>query len=176
MQNASFISRCKAFLLDYVIILGYLALLAVVNLFVFPELQQLFIGSPLRAQLAGFVMVTLPVSLYFIFGDARGGGTFGKRRIGIRVADRSGYGPGIARMVFRTAVKFLPWELAHFLAYRLSRTGEEDAIPTYLYLVGGTVYALMLVYILTAIFTPKKQALYDLIASTRVVAESGRTG
>lgn len=39
MTYASFLIRLKAFMYDYILIIWYLALLAVVNLFVFPSLQ-----------------------------------------------------------------------------------------------------------------------------------------
>lgn len=50
---AGFYLRCKAFFLDYLLILGYLLLLMIVNMFLFPSLQKLFTGSPPAAQAVG---------------------------------------------------------------------------------------------------------------------------
>ena len=68
--NATFIMRFKAFMLDYLLIFAYLSVLAVFNIFVFPSIQSLFINSLVVAQFTGFLMVTLPVSLYFIISDS----------------------------------------------------------------------------------------------------------
>lgn len=77
-------------MLDYLLILAYLALLAIFNVFLFPSIQSFFHESLVVAQLTGFLMVTLPVSLYFIICDSViGGQSFGKRRMGIRVVSGS---------------------------------------------------------------------------------------
>lgn len=53
------------------------------------------------------------------------------------------------------------------LAYRLVFIGDE-AVPLSYSLIGEVIYSLIFVYILTAIFTKKKQSLYDIIAKTYV--------
>ena len=168
-MNATFLMRLKAFLIDYVLILAYLVLLFVMNVFLFPSTQELFQGSLIKAQFVGFLMVTLPVSIYFILSDSVfGGQSFGKKKMGIRVVDANGKALSIPRSIFRTVLKFLPWELSHFLVYRLVFIGDE-AVPLSYSLIGVVIYALMFVYILTAIFTKKKQSLYDIIAKTHVI-------
>lgn len=66
--------RFQAFAADYLLIFGYLLLVMVVSLFLIPSLQELFQASPGKAQLTGFLLVTLPVSLYFVVTDSRLGG------------------------------------------------------------------------------------------------------
>ncbi|TLS52867.1 RDD family protein [Paenibacillus antri] len=172
-MNASFQHRSKAFLLDYVLILAYLVILVLANVIFAPNLQGLFEGSPAVAQLSGFVMVTLPVSLYFIVCDsAFGGRSFGKRKTGIRVVAADGASLSVPRAAFRTMLKFLPWELSHYVVHRLVRLGDEE-LPLQYAIVGGFVYVLMFSYILTALFTKRKQSLYDILAKTQVVKESG---
>lgn len=169
-MNASFFTRFKAFLIDYVFICAYLALLFVVNMFLFPDLQKLFQGSLIQAQFAGFLMVTLPVSIYFILSDsAFGGQSFGKRKLGIRTVTRNGKSVSVPQAVLRTVFKFLPWEMSHYLVYRLVYLDAADIVPFHYYVIGGLIYILMFAYILTAIFTRKKQALYDTLARTLVV-------
>ena len=168
-MDAGFLLRFKAFLIDYLLLLGYGVLLLVFNVFLFPQSQNLFTGSLWLAQFTGFVMVTLPVSIYFIISDSLfNGQSFGKRKMGIRTIGENGSALSLGRAVFRVALKFFPWELSHFLVYRLTALGEMEAPVSY-YLIGGIIYALIILYIATAIFTKKKQSLYDIIAKTQVV-------
>ncbi|MBS4208682.1 RDD family protein [Bacillus sp. FJAT-50079] len=168
-MNATFLLRLKAFMIDYLFILAYLTLLIVISVFLFPSLQNFFNGSLVVAQFTGFIMVTLPVSLYFIISDSViVGQSFGKKKMGIRVVDENGKYLSLKRSIFRTMLKFAPWELSHYLAYRLAHLGDGE-MPVFYISVGGIIYALMFLYILTAIFSKKKQSLYDTIAKTQVV-------
>lgn len=163
---ASFLTRLKAFLFDYLIILAYLILLLLSSLFFIPSIQTLFTGSPVIAQLMGFLLLTLPVSLYFILTDSvLFGQSFGKRKLSIQVVNRNGKALSIPQAILRTFLKFLPWELSHFLIYRLG----NSEMPIHYYFIGGLIYALIFTYILTAIFTKNKQSLYDLITKTKVI-------
>ena len=171
-MNATFLLRLKAFFIDYLLILAYLAVLAVLSLYLFPPVQEWFSGSLVVAQLVGFIIVTLPVSLYFIISDSTlFGQSFGKKRTGIRVVDKDGITPSIARLTIRTLLKFLPWELSHYLVYRLVAVGDGD-VPLSYTVIGVVIYVLIFAYILTAVFTKKKQSLYDLIVKTEVVKVS----
>ncbi len=166
---AGFWLRLKAFAVDYLLIFGYLLLVLIVSLFLIPSLQDLFQDSRLTAQLLGFLMVTLPVSLYFIITDSRiGKGSFGKRKMRIRVVDANNRSISVSRAIFRTALKFLPWELSHFMAYRMIYLGDGD-IQLLDYLIGGLIYTSILLYVLMAVFTKNKQSLYDRLAKTYVV-------
>ncbi|SDN84599.1 RDD family protein [Alkalicoccus daliensis] len=167
-MNASFILRLKAFFFDYLWILLYLAAVFAGTVFVFPPLQQLFQGSAVTAQLTGILLVTLPVSLYFIIGDSRLiGQSFGKKKVNIQVVDSKGKPLSFAHSAVRVLLKFLPWELSHFLVYRLVYI--EGNVPLHLTILGISIYILIFVYILTALFTRKKQALYDILCKTEVV-------
>ncbi|ACX66628.1 RDD family protein [Paenibacillus sp. Y412MC10] len=171
-MNAGFVLRFKAFMIDYLFILIYLVVLFLFNAVLFPSLQQFFAGSLVVAQFTGFLMVTLPVSLYFILSDSViGGQSFGKRKMGIRVVNSKHGSVSVIKMIYRTALKFLPWELSHFLVYRLVHIGDE-AVPLHYYFVGGVIYLLILTYISTAILTKEKKSLYDMISRTTVI----RTG
>ncbi len=172
LLNAFFLLRFKAFLFDYLFILLYLVLLFIINVFLFPSLQEFFIVSPIVAQLTGFLMVTFPISLYFIISDSTiGRRTYGKRKAGIQVVGKDGKTISLLHSGIRTFLKFLPWELSHFLVYRLVLIGNGE-VPLSYYLIGGFIYALMLAYILTAIFSKKKQSLYDMLTKTQVIKAS----
>jgi len=168
-MNATFLLRLKAFIIDYFLILAYLFVIFVVNIFLFPSLQNLFAGSLIVAQLTGFFMVTLPISLYFIISDSKiGRQSYGKKKTGIQVVDNAGAALSLKQITLRTVIKFLPWELSHFLVYRLVYIADGE-VPILYYIIGGLIYSLMIAYILSAIFTKKKQSVYDLIAKTQVV-------
>src|SRR5699024_3067076 len=116
MSYAAFRVRIYAFLLDYLVIVVYGVFVVGTISFVFqPYLKTLFASSTLWAELTGFLMMTVPVSLYLmICGCSKWQGTLGKRKMGIRVVDDLGRRIGVGRSAFRTAFKILPWEIAHF--------------------------------------------------------------
>ncbi|KAB8135743.1 RDD family protein [Gracilibacillus oryzae] len=169
---ASFTLRLKAFMIDYILIFLYLIVIFIFSVFLFPSVQQLFTGSLVTAQFYGFLLVTFPVSLYFIISDSNiGKQSFGKRKAGIRVVKKNGESLSVVHAIIRTIIKFLPWELSHFLVYRLMYLGDAE-VPIAYYLVGVLIYALLFAYILTAVFLKKKQSLYDILVKTYVVKES----
>ncbi|MDQ0205827.1 RDD family protein [Alkalicoccobacillus murimartini] len=168
-MNASFFIRLKAFMYDYIVMFVYLLFLFFINVFLFPSLQNFFSGSLITAQLTGFIMVTLPISIYFIISDSKmAGQSFGKKRANIRVVGPNGEAASVLRITCRTILKFLPWELSHFLVYRLVTIGD-GVVPIAYYFIGGLIYLLMFIYIGTAIFTKKKQSLYDKLTKTYVI-------
>lgn len=168
-MNATFLTRLKAFMFDYMLIFVYLILLFLINMFIFPSLQNFFTSSLITAQFTGFLMVTLPITIYFIISDSKiGGHSFGKKVVGIKVIGPHGEAASVIRITCRTMIKFLPWELSHFLVYRLVHIDDAD-VPVFYYIVGGFIYLLMFLYIGTAIFTKKKRSLYDQITNTSVI-------
>jgi len=70
-MNATMLLRIKSFMIDYMLIFTYLLALFITIVFVFPSIQGFFTGSLVIAQFTGFLMLTLPVSLYFIISDWR---------------------------------------------------------------------------------------------------------
>lgn len=161
--------RLKAFLFDYIWLLSYLLLILVFTTFIAPGIQHLFSGSLVIAQLTGFLLVTLPISLYFAICDSkRFKGTYGKQKMNLQVVSRSGEGIRFRRSLLRVAIKFMPWELSHFLVYRLVAIGDGQ-VPVYLMVIGGIVYGLMIAYMLTAALSKEKRTLYDRLSGTKVV-------
>ncbi|MFD0710534.1 RDD family protein [Paenibacillus sp. GCM10027626] len=170
--NATFLLRLKAFLIDYLLIFIYLVFLVILSLFLSPSLQHIFQKSLIVAQFASFLIVTLPITIYFIICDSvLGGQSFGKRKVGIKTVDEKGNSITVLRAIFRNVIKFLPWEMSHYLVYRLVDIGDGE-MPFRYYLIGGLIYTSIFTYILTAIFTKKKQSLYDIVAKTQVVKVS----
>lgn len=164
--------RARAFLWDYLWISLYLVLLALVAVFVVPDIQGLFQGSLVVAQLTGFLLVTMPVSLYFaVFDSKHFTGSFGKVKMKMQVVDSNGKAVNLMRSAVRTALKFTPWELSHFLVYRLVGNGEGN-IPDIWMWAGAGIYGLLFLYVLTAFLSKDKRALYDWLSGTKVIKKA----
>jgi uncharacterized RDD family membrane protein YckC len=124
-------------------------------------------SNPATGELAGFALLTLPVSAYFVFFEAApAGATWGKRRLGLHVVTDGGRGIGLGRSTVRTAVKFLPWELSHGAIWQFAFAGSGGSIAGTLLLIA----AWLLVAITIAMtFTDRRhRALHDRIAGTEV--------
>ncbi len=123
-QQAGLRPRLLAFALDYLLIAAYAIALAAVTFAAS--------ASPLRSTLAvitatpasrdavAFVTIVLPVILYFALqeGSARQG-TWGKRRLGLRVTALDGGQLPLGRAFVRALVKFLPWQIAHTCLFHI---------------------------------------------------------
>jgi len=121
--------RASAFALDYLPIAGYLVVLVALGAAVgwaFPDAMARAFGQAARAQAIGFGLVTLPVGLYFALSEASGWrATWGKRRLGLVVVGAGGARLGLGQSLARTAVKFVPWELAHAAVWGTALAGGE---------------------------------------------------
>ena len=81
--GAPLLRRLLAFALDYLVLAVWGAALFALS----PLLPDGWFDAPLRAQLTGFLLLTLPVVLYFAFGESSPWqGTLGKRALGVAVA------------------------------------------------------------------------------------------
>ncbi|WP_244520377.1 RDD family protein [Fictibacillus solisalsi] len=166
-EYVPFSMRIKAFLWDYVFILAYLLVVFGFSFFAQPLLLPLFRESPFSAEMTGFFLITLPVSLYFAINEGVYlHATWGKRKMGILVRDKRGLPVGLGRSLFRTALKFAPWELAHFTIWHmiLPSTYSEEFISFLLI----TDYGLISIYLISPFYNKKKRTLYDCLAGTAV--------
>ncbi|WP_246469889.1 RDD family protein [Cohnella nanjingensis] len=157
--------RIVAFLWDYLLICGFLVLLIGVASLARPVLAPLFQAGPLRAELTGFLFLTLPVYLYFAISEgSRRHATWGKRKTGIVVAGVRGQPIGMGASLGRSALKFLPWELAHFTIWHMTLSPSyPDAV---LYTLLAVVYGLALLYLVGPLWNKRRQTLYDAAAGT----------
>jgi uncharacterized RDD family membrane protein YckC len=174
MNNyAGFLQRITAFLLDYVIILIYLAAFTVVmwllnSLF---SINDLLFSDRVQAQIVAFLLVTFPVALYFAISESSNQqATWGKQRIGLKVTDYNGERISFWRSLARTLLKFIPWELSHTLIWELSFSPQTDDVL--IYYGFGLVYLLVGLNIASLIMTKKHQTIYDLLAKTYVVKQA----
>lgn len=167
---AGFWQRVKAFALDYIIILFYLAALTSVFLMInslFGVTEWLF-SDRIRAQLTGFFLITLPVALYFALGESSAQqATWGKKRMGLIVTDPNGARINFWRALARTILKFIPWELSHTLIWQINFSPQANsAWINYGFIL---VYVLIGINIASLLMTKKHQTLYDLLTKTYVI-------
>ncbi|QAS52057.1 RDD family protein [Halobacillus litoralis] len=169
MNYAPFKMRVLAFLLDYLLILSYgIFVVGSVSLLFRQPLNFLFSNSPVIAQITGFVMMTAPVSLYFILSEcSKWKGTWGKRKMSLQVVNDQGDRLGLSRSLIRTAIKFLPWEVAHFAIWRLMLPTSYSEKT--LYIVLNTVNVAILLYLIVPFTNKKRRNIYDWLAGTAVV-------
>lgn len=157
--------RIIAFTIDWCVVAVYAGLLF---LFVSPVAAPLFKTSPRVAEAAGFCLLTLPMVLYFTLTEASPWrATLGKRIMRLRVAKtQSGRRMSYKQSFVRTALKFLPWELAHFAVWNVFVFTDSPA--------GGVgIVALTLSYVLIftygiSLFVASGRTPYDRIAQTIV--------
>ena len=138
MQSATFIRRLLAFLVDATLLLLAQALVLFMVLLVFgleiPDAHLLAI-----AELAGLMLDS-----GLAWQEARGGGTFGKRLLKIRVVRADGGSVGYRQAFIRNFAR-LGWQVPIF----------------------GLLFLLADAFLLLA--QPRRQRIGDLLAETRVV-------
>jgi uncharacterized RDD family membrane protein YckC len=173
-QPASIVQRIFAFLWDCLPIMGWLLLVTALGVtlgIVAPDAAKSVFGNPLTGQLAGFLLVTLPVTLYFAVQESSSHhATWGKRKRGLVVVNLLGDGIGFPQALARTLLKFLPWELSHTFIIHASiadRAGLEP--PDWAMALMVLAYLLVMANVVSFFMSRRRQMLYDRIAATQVM-------
>jgi uncharacterized RDD family membrane protein YckC len=163
---ACFWGRTKAFVWDYLILAVYIAvIIAVYALFPVPEW---IFENRIFAQVAGVLLITLPVTLYFAFFESsEKQATFGKQRLSLKVIDGNENRISFVKALMRNLLKFLPWEISHTVIWQITFFPETN--PIMINLGFGLVYLLIGLNIASTLMTKTRQTLYDLITKTFVV-------
>lgn len=170
--------RLLALLLDYLVILGWMALLALASVTYYllhgglPDYFGLL--GPYGSQAAAFGVLTLPVVIYHFATEAgRRHATWGKRRLGLTVRSVDGSTPGRKQVLLRTVIKFLPWEAAHFFIWqtqwRLSQPSGDGTVPWWASAGLAVTGIAPVVYVAVVARTRLRRGPHDLLAGTRVV-------
>ncbi|MBB5077157.1 RDD family protein [Nonomuraea endophytica] len=168
MVKAPLKPRFVALGLDYLVILGWLAVLAVAAL---AGLSRLFGASLIADDLLVTGLTVVPVWLYLSVGEASAGqATLGKRRAGLVVTTVDGRRPGPGRVLARNAVKLLPWQLAHMAAIRMFHAPGEMSVAVVAALT--VCYGLVLLTLVLLFARRDRASAHDLAAGTRVVSRS----
>ncbi|MBS4175355.1 RDD family protein [Bacillus sp. FJAT-49736] len=133
-----------------------------------PLLLLLFSKGPFVAEVTGFCLITLPVVFYFSLMEASSrGGTLGKRKWNIRVVKKDGEPIGVGRAIFRSVIKFIPWEMSHFAIWNILRPSSlPDSLITFILF---TANILAILYIFFPLVNKQRKNIYDWIAGTSVI-------
>lgn len=162
--------RVGAYLIDYVVILLWIAALALMAEAGWVGLKgsgdmEFWARASLQAQ--AFGLLTGPVILYFILCERSGWrGTIGKRLTNLKVEPAS-----FPKIILRNILKFLPWEMAHTAIWQgspMPLASEPNTLGWTLIVVS---MGLCLLYII-GLFVGSGRTLYDRIAGTRVQIKS----
>ena len=169
--------RFIAFAWDYLLIAGYVILLAIVSTAVW----NLLIGhspgasgqSPWLFDLLAFVTLVFPVILYFALCEASAAqATWGKRRAGLRVVSSRGGRLTLGQSLLRSGLKFVPWQLAHTSLFHIPGwpmgIGPMPGLAT----TGlALAYGLVGIYLLSLVIGSHR-TVYDRVAGTLVVSST----
>lgn len=173
---ASIPRRLAAFGVDYLALAGYILALWLVSagltaLGVEPEAA---FAGPARGHVVGFIVLTLPVVLYFALWEASARqATPGKRAMGLVVVSAAGGRLPLLRSLVRTALKFLPWELAHATLWRIPGwPGAVETIPAGAVVAFGAVWLLVALYLLLPVWSAARQTPYDRASGALVLRPS----
>ena len=155
--------RILAYVLDILLLFVVLAPLAIL----FESMLELRPETGFQIWIAIVVSFSVPVWTYFILSDtSQTGATLGKRIMNVAVRRSD----GTSRLTFdralaRTALKLLPWELAHIFGFALVDVlGEQIQ-------AWGLVLANLLTaaYLIICIATGGEKSLHDHVVDTSVV-------
>ena len=167
------VRRVLAFGVDYLVIGAYLLVLLAVSLALLASSVRAgyltLWSNAWSAEAAGFVLLTAPVVLYFACFESSPGATLGKRALHLRVVSMNGGRLGFGRSLLRSAIKFLPWELAHFTIWHyLYGSGKNSSPPAWSAVILTLVYVMAAAFLLTLFIGREHRTLYDRIAGSRV--------
>lgn len=114
--------------------------------------------------------ISLPVWAYFLLCERLAGRTLGKRLLKLSVRDVSGNRIGWDQAFLRTFVRLLPWELTHIIILFPEPWFQvaEPKNTALLYIPN----AMIILYVAVLVKNHGVRALHDLLANTRVHADS----
>ena len=171
------VRRLLAFGVDYALISVYLLVLVVASLAVLGSgARDAYLqvwSTSWSAEAAGFLLLTMPVVLYFaILESSPARSTLGKRALRLQVVAIAGGSLSLGRSILRSSLKFAPWELAHFTIWHVVYGGGGgNTPPSWSYLTLGAVYFFVGIYLLTLFIGPSHRTIYDRIAGASVVRQ-----
>jgi len=157
------IRRIGAYVLDIVLLFIILAPLG--------YLVQRAMGiGPESAQgvyVALILNFSLPAWTYFALADrSHGGATLGKHWLSLRTEADGRRRVGRGQALVRTAVKMVPWEIAHASSFLFTPALGEFTVGNWIGI--GASYTLSFVYLFIAWCTRGHRSLHDFAASTSV--------
>ncbi len=167
---ASAARRLLAFAADYVVIALYIIALTAVGVALSGAGSDVPTtgADKIQGHLLAFLVLTLPVILYFaLFERFAAGATPGKRLSRLAVASGDSAVPGLVQTFLRNALKFLPWELAHTAIWHVPGRPFLDPMPTLNLVVCIAALLIAGLYVVT-LFGPSRRTPYDVLSRTTV--------
>jgi uncharacterized RDD family membrane protein YckC len=162
------VKRCLAFLVDYCFIAIYAGILFVLLRNTSYAKEWLIACTAATSQIISFLLLSLPVLLYFILSESsRHHGSIGKRLLKISVVnpDRHCY-----RIIIRNSIKFLPWEIAHTGIYQTIYADPSLNPLTTTILLLTVPQVVVMAYVLSIFAFNGRSSIYDALAGTSVQA------
>lgn len=167
MTYAGLGRRIVAFVLDFLIIGGYILILFAVGVSVKAVTGKIsFLESPITMNILAFFSLVLPVVLYFTLQERSSQqATWGKRCVKIKVVNAQGGRMYLWQSGLRSAIKFIPWQLAHTCVIYIW-FGNQSPI----FLIGAlAAQGLVISYMICQWISKRHQAPYDWLAGAFVV-------
>jgi uncharacterized RDD family membrane protein YckC len=128
------------------------------------------IGGKIVGHSLSFLVLTLPVLLYFALLEARRGATVGKRALGLHVAAAWGGRLTLGRALLRNAIKLAPWELSHLAIWYVPGRPFVDPPAAWSLASWSLALAAAAVWVVS-LFVSDGRTPYDRIAGSRVRRE-----
>lgn len=167
--------RIQAFMFDYLLILGYLAVLATAGLLLtlgpMGSEWSALVSTPWRMDLLAFFTTVLPVIAYFTWSErSADGATWGKKRVGLRVVGLGGRRIGGGQALARSVAKFLPWQMAHTALLHTIASADPPAWTVW---VLGAMWVLVAAYLIGLTQFGGGRTIYDRLSASQVVEARG---
>ena len=165
-------NRLLAWLVDWVAILVWAALVAAVGVPLFLSGATRGIGT-LTLNLISALLLVVPVTIALALQEGgRRHATIGKRVRCERVIDvKSGQGVTFWPALARNAVKVaLPWLIGHAAVYAIVESSKAGSVSPGVWILTGAAYVLPIVYVVS-LFVGSGRTPYDLVSGTRVVRD-----
>ncbi len=163
-------NRLLAWLVDWMIILGWAAIVAAVGI---PLYLTGLTGamSALWLNLVATVVLVLPVTIALArLESSPRQGTFGKRARRLRVVSaRDGTRMSFSQAIARNALKIaLPWTIGHIAVYGIVASSETGAVSISVWVLTAIAYVLPVTYVVS-LFIGTGRTPYDRLCGSVVV-------
>ena len=166
------LTRFLAFFIDYIVIIVYAGFLFGIVTLIYSITGETYSNqSPIKGQLIGFLTLTIPVILYFnLMESHKGQATIGKYVFKLKVTNEQFGKPNFKRLLLRNALKFTPWELAHFgVHWILYFSGQDIQPPFWVWLALIFPQIIIVIFTLQICLNKENRSTYEVLSKTRVV-------
>jgi uncharacterized RDD family membrane protein YckC len=164
-------ARLLAWLIDWLCVLGWVAVTAVVGVPLYLSGVTAAVGQ-VGLNVIATVVTVVPVVLWLSVSESSRQATVGKRVRGLKVVDAATGAPvSFARALVRNTLKIgVPWLIGHAAAIAIVGASAEASVPPQVWVLTAVAYVLPLSYVVS-LFIGSGRTPYDFVARTVVRAE-----